>query len=142
MKPINKLINNIFGIICIIGLIYFLNERSDKKRRINADPNFAIGRILSFRPYREGNYLFRSYTANDKGWIEFYYVFKGDTIKNGYDSFGGRIPEKCDCIGKLYLVVFNPNNLMESRILIDKPINDSLDFDNYILEFIGKKPID
>lgn len=142
MKPINKLINNIFGIICIIGLVYFLYERNKIENRINSNHDFAIGGIVSFRPYEAGNYIMRSYTAKDKGWIDFYFIFQGDTVKNGYDSFEAEIPENCDCIGKNYLVVFNSNNPKESRILIDKPIYDSIDFHNYIKEFGGRKVID
>jgi hypothetical protein len=142
MKPINKLINTIFGIICTIGLVYFLYERNKIENRINSNPEFSIGKITYFRPSRSGNPVGITNSSGDNGSVEYFFVQNEDTIINRYGNNFGKIPESADCLGKKYMVVFNSNNPKESRILVDKPINDSVDFHNYIKEFEGRKVID
>lgn len=142
MKKSSKLINNIFGIICIIGLVYILYERNKIENRINSNHKFSIGKITRFRPSRLGNPVGITNTTGDSGLVEYFFVNNGDTIINSYGNNFGKIPKSNECLGKKYLVVFNSNNPKESRILVDKPINDSIDFHNYIKEFEGRKVID
>lgn len=44
------------------------------------------------------------------------------------------LPDEGVVAGQRYLVVYNADKPEESRILFDKPIQDSADFDRYIAE--------
>jgi hypothetical protein len=117
----------------------FFVDRNKLENRINANPEYGIVKITFFRPSRLGNHVGISNSSGDNGSVEYFFINNGDTIINRYGNNFGRIPKSIECLGKTFLVAFNSKNPKDNRILVDKPINDSTDFD--ILELTGKNPI-
>ena len=136
----NKMIENIFTVLVIAGLIILgtkhRRERHVYKNKLLHYASYSIGEVSYYRSGR--NSLIVPRIANNTGrtpTVEYYFSLNGDTFVNKYDAYKADVPTKGVKEGGKYLVLYNKSNPAENRMFFDYPIKDSTDFKRYVKEF-------
>ena len=127
-------------ILVLIGcfIIYIiLKSKRDETKEIFNDPEYAIGTVTWFSEHKPSTIVYWEQKSAD---IRFVYTIGSIEYEQYYDATTYNIPFKIDVnIGSQYLVIYKENDPEKSRILLDKPISDSLTLNAYKEKLKGKK---
>lgn len=127
--------------IAILGSIWlFFQEKEENKDFNNLKNNFALttGKIEKYIVVN-----LKGYKGNPGNSIKFKYVCNNETIENSYyESYIVSIPDAKPDLNISYLVIYEKSNPKNSYILLNYPIKNSDDFENYKNMFRDKIPED
>lgn len=134
------MIDNIFTIIVIVGLIFFGTQHRRGRHAYNnkllQQASYSIGEVSFYRSGRSP--LVVPKIVNSTGRtpaIGYHFTLNGETISNKYDAYKADVPTDGVKDGEKYLVLYKKDNPAENRMFFKYPIKDSTDFKRYVKEF-------
>ena len=145
MGKINKMkrkikMTNIFTIVVIVATIVVgVIHRKDKQRyheELKGSADYYIGEVIKFTSATSSLAAPKFANRGRNAEIEFFFVSNDKKLVCKYDDWTGYIPSRNVIEGDKFLVLHPKGTLSsESRILLDYPIKDSIDFKRYVKEF-------
>lgn len=124
-------------IFSAIFLVFNKLNEDIKFKSLNKNYSLTKGRIHEYfvpnmKGYKGGN------TGNS---LKFSFIINNDTIENKYsENVFIEIPDDKPNLENEFLVIYDKEDFENSMILLNYPIRDSLDFNNYQKVFKGKIP--
>lgn len=119
-------------IIGLAGILYFNIKEKKGNERIMSNTQYAVGEVLKYDPGNSQS--IPGYSTARSPFVEYNYKVEEQIITNFNTRSSTNLPDEGVVAGQRYLVVYNADKPEESRILFDKPIHDSADFDRYVEE--------
>ena len=119
-----------------IFLIYNQIKNDTKYKNIISNHSLAEGKIIN---YIVAN--MKGYKGNPGNSIKYYFIINNDTIENSYyENPFVEIPDEKPDLKDKFLVIYENGNVENNYILLNYPIKDSTEFNNYQKQFKDKIP--
>lgn len=132
-----KIFEYVIVSICILGIIIFKVVHVQENRRIFKKTGFAIGYVEKYEPSDMTSVYIPKFVKKTPRapTITYNYVIDSVVYVNHYSSDAYKIPPEGIELGSTYLVVYNLNNVKESRILFEFQINKNLNFEQIVSKY-------
>lgn len=138
MQKIKLWVTKNFGfkeIFVTVGIIYLIITKINIEKRIDRiieNPGYSVGTVTKYLSEGSGYIGVRLNSPRRNGFMEYHFNIDHKMYVGRLDGSMEKFPSEGEFLGKQYLVAYNKDNPMESRIMFEMPVTDSIDFQSHI----------
>lgn len=128
-----EIIKLLIFLLCIGGFFLLKEVSKNETDRIFKNGKYVIGIVTEFSS--GSGSLIAPRLLNQPGmpaYVKYKYTIKSKVYIKRYDANTTKIPLKGVKAGDKYLVIYHKKDPKKSRMLFDRPIKDSSDFERYV----------